>query len=119
MKPISKTKVVVITAFSFFATFAIWAFATKNTKQKQKEQEKIAYNKTNQEDYNPEYDKTHPVVATIPTRYLNKDSVRLRVQYIEGCRWVGRINGTSADKEYHTIANCPNCKKFFISLSKE
>ena len=110
------TKPTLIATISFLLTGAIFMLSTKDVFHKQKEKEKQQYQQTKKENYNKAFDSLHPVIQTIPTRYKDRDSLELRVYYVEGCRWVGRLNGGSADHGYHTISNCPKCKAFFLSL---
>ena len=118
---ISKTKTIVIAAF--IITIVVGAvFVTSNKerdKQKQKQEDKEAYEKTKLKGFNKKYDSGHDSICSIPTRYNNLDSITLRIQYIEGCRWLVRINGTASDKYFHTIRNCPSCTKFLVSLHSE
>lgn len=112
------TKPTIIATIAFFSTAAIFILITKDAFQKQKVKEKEKYEQTKKEDYNRVFDSLHPVIQTIPTRYKDRDSLKLRVFYVEGCRWVGNINGGSADHAYHTVSNCPKCKAFFLSLQR-
>ena len=119
MKRLSKAKKALIPTITFFATAAIFFCNTGDLLEKESKIAKRKYEETKRKDYNRVFDSLHPVIQTIPTRYKDRDSLELRVFYIEGCRCIGRINGGSADHAYHTVSNCPKCKAFFLSLHSE
>jgi hypothetical protein len=119
MKKLGLSKIKTAGILGLLATASIFFYFTKSVREKDKEEETTKYNATKQKDYNKDFDSIYPVVDTLPTRYLDRDSSYLRVHYIEGCRWVGVINGGCSDKDYHTISNCPKCTNFFVSLLSE
>ena len=115
----SRGNKIAISVVALMASIGYLTYITLSNDESKKAKEKTRYEKTLQEDYNIEYDSVHPIVETIPTRYLNLDSIKLRTETIEGCRWLVRINGTGSDKYIHTISNCPKCRKFLLSLKCE
>tara|TARA_R110000796_G_scaffold106556_1_gene216999 strand:+ start:719 stop:1063 length:345 start_codon:yes stop_codon:yes gene_type:complete len=114
MRNLGTLKTSVIVAF-LVAGFYLAHLGIQNNKEN-KRIKKESYEKTKQKDYNKTYDSIHPIISTIPTRYRNLDSVKFRVQYIDGCKFYAKINGGSSDIIVHTISNCPKCSKLLLHL---
>lgn len=128
MKKLTTTKTVITkktTAFIVVFLIGLMYLAhlgvqiNKENKIAEKRAKKEAYEKTKQKKYNPKLDSIRPIAYTMATRYTDRDSVDLRVHYVEGCRWIGKVNGGCSDKDYHTISNCPKCIALFVSLLRE
>ena len=113
------TKSILISSIAFLTTTAIFLCNTGTLVDKNERKIKEKYELTKKEDYNRVFDSLHPIVQSLPTRYKDRDSLDLRVYYVEGCRWVGKLNGGSADNGYHSVSNCPKCKAFLLSLHSE
>lgn len=82
-------------------------------------QKKETYNKEEQKEHGIIYKKGHTVMCKVAHPYVKYDSIVIREQYIEGCRWGISINGVGTHVLIHTISNCPKCREFFVSLSRE
>jgi len=113
-KVLTKTTTVVIVGF-LVGLMYLAHLGVQNNKENERIK-KEAYEKVKQKDYNEVYDNKHDVLCTIPTRYLNLDSIKFREQYIDGCKFYAKLNGGSSDIMVHTIANCPKCTKLLLSL---